>query len=76
MGLGRFHNILNKGGIYLGKYIDVDQLAAEYENADIAGILTEIEDWKNSLSGGWDDDIVLSTLETVEDIIIDNLYKE
>lgn len=59
----------------MGKYIDVDQLAAEYENADVAGILTEIEDWKNSLSGGWDDDIVLSTLETVEDIIIDNLYK-
>ena len=60
----------------MGKYYDIQQLATEYEKVDIEGLLTEIENWKSELEDKWQDSIILDTLETVEDIIIDNLYKE
>lgn len=58
-----------KGG---DNVIDVTDIIKSDAVIDASQVLMEIAEWADSLTGDLMDDVVLHTLESVVDIIIDN----
>lgn len=53
----------------------ISQLAEEYDRIDLAGILTELVNWKSGLSRHWAEDITAENIDTFIGMLIDHSYK-
>lgn len=53
----------------------INQLAEEYDRIDLAGILTELINWKSDLSRHWAEDITRENIDVFIGMLIDHIYK-
>lgn len=52
----------------------IRQLADEYNSIDLAGLLTELKDWKAQLSRHWSEQVTEENIDTFVDLLLEYVY--